>query len=82
MGTDARQRGILERTIDTRHTFATWLVKNGVNLVTVKELMSRSSLRTLERYARPGAHSRGDAICRLDRPGDVKTVIDLEEKKG
>ncbi len=34
-----------------RHTYASWLVQNGVNLYTVKELMGHSTLAMTERYA-------------------------------
>jgi integrase len=34
-----------------RHTFASWLVQNGVDLYTVKELMGHSTLAMTERYS-------------------------------
>ena len=34
-----------------RHTYASWLVQNGVDLYTVKELMGHSTLAMTERYA-------------------------------
>ena len=58
----ACRRANLERVTPhtTRHTFATRLVQNGVDLRTVQELGGWSSLRMLERYAHvaPAARSK------------------------
>jgi integrase/recombinase XerD len=41
-----------------RHTFATTLLKNGENILTIKELLSHRNLRTTERYL----HINGDDL--------------------
>jgi integrase len=45
-----------------RHTFASWLVENGENLYTVKELMGHSTLQMTERYAHLGENTLKKAI--------------------
>jgi len=45
-----------------RHTFASWLVENGENLYTVKELLGHSTLQMTERYAHLGDNTLKKAI--------------------
>jgi integrase len=47
-----------------RHSFATWLIGRGVNVVRVKELMGHSDLKTTLVYTH------------LPRPGDPKDILD------
>ncbi|CAJ3616212.1 site-specific recombinase, phage integrase family [Burkholderia pseudomallei] len=46
---------------DLRHTFASWLVMEGVSLYVVKDLLGHSSITVAERYA----HLSPDRICPL-----------------
>ena len=46
--TDRRQKVVFHT---LRHTFASWLVEQGVDLYTVKELMGHSTLAMTERYS-------------------------------
>jgi len=57
--TDRRNR-IVFHTL--RHTFASWLVENGENLYTVKELLGHSTLQMTERYAHLGDNTLKKAI--------------------
>ncbi len=51
---------------DLRHTFTTRLVENGVDLVTVKELLGHSAIVTTMRYSHPSPKHKGEAIAALD----------------
>jgi integrase len=57
---------------DLRHTFATKLVENGVDIVTVSELLGHSSLRMTMRYSHPSPEHKRDA---------VENLVKIEEKK-
>ena len=49
-----------------RHTFASWLVQNGTDLYTVKELMGHSTLAMTERYAHLGQDNLRSAVKKLE----------------
>ncbi len=57
--TDRRDRVVFHT---LRHTFASWLVENGENLYTVKELLGHSTLQMTERYAHLGDNTLKKAI--------------------
>jgi len=50
-----------------RHTYASWLVENGVDLYTVKELIGHSSLSMTERYSHVGENAKTVAIRKLEK---------------
>ena len=50
---------------DLRHTFATNLVMNGVDLVTVKEILGHSEIAMTVRYSHPSDTRKMDAVERL-----------------
>jgi integrase len=50
-----------------RHTFASWLVQEGTDLYTVKELMGHSTLAMTERYSHLGANTMRTAVNGLAR---------------
>lgn len=50
-----------------RHTFASWLVENGTNLYTVKELLGHSTLAMTERYAHLGENTLQNAVLNLEK---------------
>jgi hypothetical protein len=55
---------------DLRHTFASRLVKKGVDLATVRELMGHSSITTTQRYLHSQAREKMAAVNTLAGQGD------------
>ena len=49
-----------------RHTYASWLVQQGVDLYTVKELMGHSSLAVTERYSHLRKENLTNAVKRFE----------------
>jgi integrase len=64
----ARARAALTdvRFYDLRHTFATRLVRAGVDLITVARLLGHQDLRMVQRYAHPGAADARRAVQALE----------------
>jgi integrase len=54
---------------DLRHTFATRLVRSGVDIVTVEHLLGHSNVKLTSRYARSAADAKMEAVKRLDFSG-------------
>lgn len=48
-----------------RHTFATTLLKQGENILTIKELLSHRNLRTTERYLHINGEDLKEAVSRM-----------------
>jgi integrase len=61
--TDRRQR-VTFHTL--RHTFASWLAMEGVDLYTIKELMGHGSIRQTERYAHLAPDKMKGAIRKME----------------
>ncbi len=56
---------------DLRHTFASWLVTEGVELIKVRDLLGHTSIKMTERYAHLMPNRLHDAVRVLDMFGAV-----------
>jgi integrase len=63
-----------------RHTFASWLVENGTDLYTVKELMGHSTLAMTERYSHLGQNTLQNAVRNLEKSLTTELLVDLENE--
>lgn len=71
-----RKSGIAHcRFHDLRHTFATRLVMNGVDLVTLQELMGHKDINMTKRYSHPTPEHKRQAVERLNL-GTADTYLD------
>lgn len=52
---------------DLRHTFASWLVMSGVELIRVRDLLGHTTIAMTERYAHLATDRLFDAVSVLDR---------------
>ncbi len=58
-----------------RHSFASWLVENGTDLYTVKELLGHSDFKMTSRYAHLGENSLQAAVKRLEGTLNTKDNV-------
>lgn len=70
---DPRQKVVFHT---MRHTFASWLVQNGVNLYTVQKLLGHSTISQTERYSHLAPSTLRDAVQVLER-----SIEDAEKSK-
>jgi integrase len=67
---------------DLRHTFATRLVRAGVDLITIARLLGHSDLRMVLRYAHPGAADARRAVQALENRARSGHQVDTTSEKG
>jgi len=67
---------------DLRHTFASHLIMNGVDIKTVQELLGHSSLTMTMRYTHLAPDHRTRAIKILDTALQTDTITDTAENSG
>ncbi|OGW81626.1 MAG: hypothetical protein A3G33_08205 [Omnitrophica bacterium RIFCSPLOWO2_12_FULL_44_17] len=65
---------------DLRHTFASWLVMEGVDIFTVKELMRHKSIELTMRYSHLSPAHKAREVCRLDKVVLPVVVVENEKK--
>jgi len=74
-----RRAGITGLTFhDLRHTFASRLVRKGADLITVKDLLGHSSVRTTERYSQSNREQKQKAVELLSKKGLEKSPQNAE----
>ena len=64
-----------------RHSFASWLVENGTDLYTVKELLGHADLAMTARYSHLGENTLQTAVKKLDSTFQApdRVLFDLKE---
>ncbi len=77
---DARQKVVFHT---LRHTCASWLVQNGVPLITVGRLLGHSTMAMTERYSHLAPDHFRQAVDTLEGIGRTKRgkVVNLEDKR-
>jgi len=65
-----------------RHTFASRLTRDGVDIVTVKELLGHSTIVTTMRYAHSNDEAKRRAVARLNGAGNKIVAIVPRKKVG
>ena len=55
------------RLYDCRHTFASRAVENGIDLVTLAQILGHASLRMVMRYAHPSEQHKADAVRKMEK---------------
>lgn len=74
--TDGRQKVVFHT---LRHTYASWLVQNGVNLYTVQKLLGHSTISQTERYSHLAPSTLQDAVKVLER--SIETAKQNDARK-
>lgn len=62
------------RLYDCRHTFASRAVENGIDLLTLSQILGHNGLKTIPRYAHPSENYKADAIKKLESRKFAKAV--------
>jgi integrase len=63
-----------------RHTFASWLTREGVDIVTVKELLGHSNISTTMRYAHSNDEAKRRAVERLKSSDKTVAIVPRKAK--
>ena len=60
------------RLYDCRHTFASRAVENGIDLLTLSQILGHNGLKTISRYAHPSESYKADAIKKMQNRNFAK----------
>jgi len=66
-----------------RHTYASWLVQQGIDIYVVKERLGHSTLAMTERYSHLAPENSQETIAAIEnfaKPRDDKNVINIKDK--
>jgi integrase len=75
---DRRQKVVFH---SLRHTYASWLVENGVDLYTVSKLMGQSTIKMTERYSHLGENTLQGAVMILEQSINSAEAARTQEVK-
>lgn len=78
--TNAKIMGRL-RVHDLRHTAASWMVQDGTDIMTIKEILGHASVVTTQRYCHPTRESKINAVTKLSRRFRVDILADSKSNK-
>lgn len=78
--TKAKIKGRL-RVHDLRHTAASWMVQDGTDIMTIKEILGHASVVTTQRYCHPTRESKINAVTKLSRRFGVDILADSKSNK-
>lgn len=54
------------RLYDCRHTFATRVVENGIDLVVLASILGHANLKMVMRYAHPSENYKAEAVRKIE----------------
>ena len=63
-----------------RHTFASRLTRDGVDIVTVKELLGHTNINCTMRYAHSNDDAKRRAVRRLRTSDKLVTIVERKAK--
>ena len=69
-----RKLGLKFRLYDARHTFASRAVEDGIDLLTLSQILGHSDLKMMARYAHPSETFKADAIKQMELNRKAKAV--------
>jgi integrase len=75
---DSRQKVVFHT---LRHTYASWLAEEGIDLYTIKTLMGHSTIALTERYSHLGNETLQKAVKVLENRAGLAALLNITKKK-